>query len=950
MSSIRQTEKRQIRVPSKLADSDYGVKNGKNKRNKKKNNVNVEDMSNDGLEEKVDAIGEEVDECQTGENSEPVVAASGVNESIKESEGSGMKGKENVMDKSEIRQEGKTKEARRVLIDVEAEKGLPDRIDIIYKNRDGLVTAKKSVDVNYDWSPPPLVCTFCKVFGHCDKNWVVRPKTVVEFMKMEREEEKKKQNKGEFEQVRYKRKDRKKVNQNGVNKIDRKGTNSNTVFYKPVVKKSTNVGEEIRNEVEQEKMIDKGSPETEENECESLVEEGIEKEKEIIDVYDETSRSAKKIAQNDIRSSYVEVLNGIDRGRLGKVRKQNVVKELIVDENVSICAILETRLKGDKVKKIGERLFGRWNCVVFVHASDQAVLCVFEIQSSKKRLFCTFVHAEISGKLSKKLWNDLNIYKATINDGPWVIMGDLNVSLNLDDHSEGISFMTQHMEEFKKCINDIKMEDICISGPHYAWIKSLLNPNTSVLKKIDKVTGNEEFLEEYFRAHAVFLPYGISDHSQAVLTCPQSIKAKSRSFRFSNYIADKDDFLDVIKDKLKNDVEGYAMFKLAKKLKSLKPAMNKLNWKNRNLYELEHGVGLFKEYTLALEDEEKLMLQKSTVEWLKERDRNSAYFHKGGYTTKFFKQSLNVIGEDVCNAVNEFLSKGKTFEGVKCNHDHFGSKGPKRCSMKIDIQKAYDTVNWKFLENALRLFGFHTKMVHWIMTCVATPSYTICLNGERHGYFKGGRGLRQGDPLSPYLFTLVMEVFNLILHQEIIRNGRFKYHYGYKELEINHLCFADDLLVLCHGDINSVQVIKNALEKFSVVSGLYPNLGKSTILCGRMDRGTIDSILQILPFKRGKFPWRFVEGKSQSCLEGGMSVLEEESQQKDSWIWKSLLDLRSNVRENMIYKIGNGKKASIWHDRWSDKPSIDTIVSRRDIYTAGFNNNDTVFSCIKGNQ
>ncbi|GKA44583.1 RNA-directed DNA polymerase, eukaryota, reverse transcriptase zinc-binding domain protein [Tanacetum coccineum] len=423
----------------------------------------------------------------------------------------------------------------RVLIDVEAEKGLPDRIDIIYKNRDGL-------------------------------NYVVRPKTMEEFMEMEREDEKKKQNKEEFEKVRYKRKHGKKLNQNGVNKIDRKGTNSNTVFYKPMVKESTNVGEENRNEVEQKKMIDKEK----ENECESLVEEGIEKEKEIIDVYDETSG-------------------------LGKVKKQKVVKELIVDENVSICAILETRLKGNKVKKIGERLFGRWNW--YDNSIECSRGCRILVGWDSEKIQCSI----ISGKLMKKLWNDLNIYKAMINDGPYVIMGDLNVSLNLDDHSEGISSMTQDMEEFK-----------------------------DVLKKIDRVMGNEEFLEEYFRAHAVFLPYGISNHSPVVLTCPQSIKAKSRSFRFANYIADKDDFLNLIKDKWKTDMEGYVMFKLAKKLKSLKPAMNKLNYKNGNLFEnvkklkkdldevqtridvdptnsqlREQCVGLFKEYTLALEDEEK---------------------------------------------------------------------------------------------------------------------------------------------------------------------------------------------------------------------------------------------------------------------------------------------------------------------------------------------------------
>ncbi|GJR17401.1 RNA-directed DNA polymerase, eukaryota, reverse transcriptase zinc-binding domain protein [Tanacetum coccineum] len=433
-------------------------------------------------------------------------------------------------------------------------------------------------------------------------------------------------------------------------------------------------------------------------------------------------------------------------------------------------------------------------------------------------------------------------------------------------------------------------------------------------------------------------------------------------------------------------------------------------------------------------------------------------------------ESWNIIDEDVCNAVKELFSKGKLLRELNATlitlvpksafirerqitdnilltkellKGYDCVKGPKRCSMKIDIQKAYDTMNWKFLEKPLRLFGFHSTMVHWIMTCVTSPSYTICLNGERHGFFKGGRGLRQRDPLSPYLFTIVMEVFNLILHQEIASNGRFKYHNGCKDLKITHLCFADDLLVLCHGDINSVNTIKNALEIFSAVSGLYPNLGKSTIFCGSMDKVTINDVLQILPFKKGKLPIRYLgvplvskkigvqdckdlidkvknriqdwknkslsyAGRTQliasvlssiqvywasvfklpkmvindieNLFKGflwnsgefqrgkakvvwkevcqakmnevkwistvklrGRSVWEVEKQNNDSWIWKSLLDLRNVIRENMIYNIGDGRKASVWHDRWSDKPSLDTILSRRDIYSAGFANNDIVY-------
>ena len=85
------------------------------------------------------------------------------------------------------------------------------------------------------------------------------------------------------------------------------------------------------------------------------------------------------------------------------------------------------------------------------------------------------------------------------------------------------------------------------------------------------------------------------------------------------------------------------------------------------------------------------------------------------------------------------------------------NKGPARCAFKVDIQKAYDTVHWGFLRSILTHFGFHTCMVRWIMKCITSVTFSVNVNGEIHGFFKGRRGLRQGDPMSPYLFTLVME-------------------------------------------------------------------------------------------------------------------------------------------------------------------------------------------------
>lgn len=94
-----------------------------------------------------------------------------------------------------------------------------------------------------------------------------------------------------------------------------------------------------------------------------------------------------------------------------------------------------------------------------------------------------------------------------------------------------------------------------------------------------------------------------------------------------------------------------------------------------------------------------------------------------------------------------------------------------------------------------------------------------------HGYFKGAKGLRQGDPISQYMFSISMIIFSSILNDKPMG---FKHHWRCQDLGITHLFFTDDMLFFCYGDRASIGHIMHSIDKFSKLSGLSPNMLKST--------------------------------------------------------------------------------------------------------------------------
>jgi hypothetical protein len=178
---------------------------------------------------------------------------------------------------------------------------------------------------------------------------------------------------------------------------------------------------------------------------------------------------------------------------------------------------------------------------------------------------------------------------------------------------------------------------------------------------------------------------------------------------------------------------------------------------------------------------------------------------------------------------------------------------------KVDFEKAYDSVDWEYLDEVMHNMNFPHKWRMWIMECISSASASILVNGSPTNEFRFERGLRQGDPLSPFLFLLAAEGFHLIMDSMVAKNMFMPYSVGtHLPVNISHLQFADDTLLIGTKSWSNIRALRAGLLLFEKLSGLKVNFHKSMLFGVNINTSWLQEAALVMRCKHGTLPFLYL--------------------------------------------------------------------------------------------
>jgi len=178
--------------------------------------------------------------------------------------------------------------------------------------------------------------------------------------------------------------------------------------------------------------------------------------------------------------------------------------------------------------------------------------------------------------------------------------------------------------------------------------------------------------------------------------------------------------------------------------------------------------------------------------------------------------------------------------------------------VKVDYEKAYDSINWDFLYYMLNKLGFCDRWVGWIRECLTSSSMSVLVNGSPTKEFVPKRGLRQGDPMAPFLFLIVAEGLAGLVRQAVKKELYSGIKVGSNGTNVGLLQFADDTLFLCETKAQNAMTLKVVLRCFELTSGLRVNFSKTKVGGTGMDTSMLKIFSKTLNCKHMKISFLYL--------------------------------------------------------------------------------------------
>uniref|UniRef100_A0A2N9J6I4 Reverse transcriptase domain-containing protein n=1 Tax=Fagus sylvatica TaxID=28930 RepID=A0A2N9J6I4_FAGSY len=338
-----------------------------------------------------------------------------------------------------------------------------------------------------------------------------------------------------------------------------------------------------------------------------------------------------------------------------------------------------------------------------------------------------------------------------------VMLGDFNNIVRGSKKQGGSSFGARSSKSLQNFMNDVRAIDLGFCGSKFTRSNRRAGL-ANIRERLDRGICNVNWQALFPKAGVKHLTAANSDHCPIILDTSMEMSKGVRPFRFEAMWTKDRSSLGVIENAWASEVEGYQKFKLPKKL--MRTSKELIAWNKSTFGYAQDLESLLSPYISEAENFElsripepeeirmviisKLLVNRLRPLLAKLIDPAQAVF----VPSRWIAENI-VLAQEIVHSFKK-TKKKKGFVGFK-----------------LDFHKAYDSLEWDFIYLVLKAVGFDHRVISLIQQCISTVNFTLLMNGTKSSSFSPSRGLHQGDPLSPYLFILCMDVLAKLIDREV---------------------------------------------------------------------------------------------------------------------------------------------------------------------------------------